>query len=474
MTKTRLYCCFIIILFTNYSSVHAQVVPDVVIQKDIESVVLSAIKITGNKQTKEYIILRETPFKVGDTLLKSELPSLLRKAKTQVYNTNLFIEVNIDSSILPDASLQVNIKLIERWYIFPKPRIDFVDGINAWYKTFNADFKRVVYGIDFTHQNFSGRRDLFSVTFLNGFSRGIAASYFSPYSNLKLTEGFGISASYFQNRSLTYKTSFKNKPLVLPIQKDKFVRQSIGLSASYSRRLNFFKRLNFSLSGQYVVVDDSAISKNINYFNNPSAKQFFPSIGITLSYANTDKNLYPLKGLVYNYGVSKTGTGFSGGINNTTAFGYVAKYFAHKYHFYSSIKTAGILKLPFEQAYVNQRAIGSGNLKLRGLELYLVDGVAAAVANYTLSKRLTSFRIPFPFGIKQIPYIPVNIFAKTYADIGYSHIPKPFVGNLNNRFLCTGGFGIDILTLYDLVLKVEYSFNQLKEKSVFLQITGGF
>jgi outer membrane protein assembly factor BamA len=474
MKKIRLFYGFIIILFTNCTSVFAQVLQDAILEKDSATVIISSIKITGNKHTKEYIILRETPFNVGDTLLKTELTSLLKKAKIQIYNTNLFIEVDVDSLLLQDALLQVNIKVIERWYIYPKPRVDIVDGINVWVKTFNADLQRVVYGIDFKHQNFSGRRDVFGVTLLNGFSRAIAINYFSPYSNSKLTEGFGIGASYFQNRSLTYETDSLNKPKVRRIQKDNFVRTSFGISGSYSRRINFFKRINYSLSGQYVLVDDSTIIKNKRYFNNPNTKQFFPSIAVSVTYANTDKNLYPLKGLTYNYGISKTGIGLSGGINNTTAFGYIAKYFAHNHHFYSSIKTAGVLKLPFEQAYVNQRAIGTGNLKLRGLDLYLVDGVAAAVANYTFSKKIISFRIPFPFGIKQIPYIPVNIFAKTYADIGYSHIPKPFFGVLNNRFLYTEGFGIDILTFYDSVIKLEYSFNQLGEKGVFLQITGGF
>jgi hypothetical protein len=45
---------------------------------------------------------------------------------------------------------------------------------------------------------------------------------------------------------------------------------------------------------------------------------------------------------------------------------------------------------------------------------------------------------------------------------------------LGNRFLYTSGFGIDILTLYDFNLRVEYSFNQLGEKGLFLHAKGGF
>ena len=45
---------------------------------------------------------------------------------------------------------------------------------------------------------------------------------------------------------------------------------------------------------------------------------------------------------------------------------------------------------------------------------------------------------------------------------------------LNNRLLYSGGFGIDILTLYDINLRIEYSFNQLGEKGLFLHNQSGF
>jgi hypothetical protein len=224
------------------------------------------------------------------------------------------------------------------------------------------------------------------------------------------------------------------------------------------------------------MVNDSIADKkyNPNYFGNNKTKQFFSDIIVGVSYINTDKNAYPLLGLAYNYGISKRGFGFAGGINNTTLFGTVAKFITHPHHFYSKIKASGILKIPFAQAYINQRAIGFGNLKLRGLELYIIDGVAAATTNYTFSKKLVSFRIPIPFKIKAVPYIPFTFFAKTYVDMGYSYIPQQYNTRLNNKFLYTSGFGLDILSLYDFVFKIEYSFNQLGEKGLFLQGGGGF
>jgi hypothetical protein len=127
--------------------------------------------------------------------------------------------------------------------------------------------------------------------------------------------------------------------------------------------------------------------------------------------------------------------------------------------------------LPFEQAFINRRAIGFGSLSLRGLEVYIVDGVAAAVTKYTLTKEIVSFKIPIPFKIKSLSNIPVSIFAKTFSDVGYSY---KYYSILNNKLLYTGGFGLDILTLYDIVIKVEYSFNQLGEKGLFLRGKGNY
>jgi outer membrane protein assembly factor BamA len=470
------------IFFVLPASLHAQATTDTLQKTEAKSILISAIKITGNKRTKGYIIEREMQFKVGDHVYVDELPKAFKQAQTQIYNTTLFIDVKIDSLVLPDTTLQVNVYVRERWYIFPTPKFSLVDrNYKEWIKTFNADLNRVVYGIDFTHYNFSGRRDQLSITLLNGYARNISFSYSSPYSNSKLTEGFAISASYTQNREIGYKISFDNKLSVFPkldsvvTFRPNFVRDNYQFDAAYSWRRGYFKRTGVSLGLNYLVVNDSITDAkyNPNYFGNNNTKQFYTDINFGVAYANTDRNAYPLNGLIYNYGIIKRGLGFSGGINSTTLFGSFAKYIPHKHNFFSSIKASGILKLPFNQAYINQRAIGFGSLKLRGLELYIIDGVAAFTTNYTFSKKLFSFRIPIPFKIKAVPYVPFTFFAKTYADMGYSYIPQQYNTRLNNRFLYTGGVGLDILSLYDLVFKIEYSFNQLGQKGLFLQGGGG-
>ena len=154
--------------------------------------------------------------------------------------------------------------------------------------------------------------------------------------------------------------------------------------------------------------------------------------------------------------------------------GKYASFIDHKKNWYSSIETFAKLKLPFKQPYINQAAVGYGEFYLRGLEYYVVDGVAAALVKYTLRKKLVSFDIPFPFKIKKIPKIPFALYAKTFTDAGYIYNKKEFDTRLGNTLLYTGGFGLDILSIYDSTLKLEYSFNQLGQNGLFLHNQSGF
>lgn len=440
------------------------------IKNDSANVIITSLNVTGNKHTKTYIILRELPFKTGDTLQKQSLAKTLLQARNQVYNTNLFTEIKIDSLILPDSSLAIQVAVKERWYIYPTPQFQLADrSFNEWRKIYHADLNRVIYGVKFAHYNFSGRRDQLRIFLLNGYARNFSASYSAPYANRALTQGLGFSSGFTQNREIGYKINYFNRLLLF--RKEGFVRNAFSAAASMSKRKGFFKSNGFSLGLNYVLVNDSVITAkyNPNYFNSNKRYQFFPDLSFGVSYSNTDNNNYPLKGFAFSYGISKRGLGFSGGINSTTFSGGLAKFISHKRNFYSTIQTSGQIKIPFDQAYINLSGIG-----LRGLEYYLITGVANATAKYTLSKKVTSFKIPIPFKIKAFPYIPFKIFAKTYADAGYSYVPPKYNTRLNNRLLYTGGFGVDFITLYDIVFKVEYSFNQLGEKGLFLQGKSGF
>ncbi len=442
---------------------------------DTSKVIISSVNFNGNKHTKSYIILREMPFRAGSAVSKNEVKENFVLAANQIANTNLFADVKIDSTVLADSSLAVNVTVRERYYIYPTPQFQLVDrSFNEWIKVYNADINRVVYGLKFVHYNLTGRRDQLRIYLLNGYSRNFSAGYSNPFINKALTAGIGVSAGFTQNREVGFKSNYFNK--ILNYKKAGFVRNSFNAGTVYNIHKGLFYNTSVGFAVSNINVDDSLLTSGYNphYFNSNNRTQFFTDISIARSYIKVDNNNYPLKGTAWGVSVLKRGLKFTGGINNTTFQATASRFIPHGKNWYSSVQLTGILKLPFEQAYINQRAIGYGSLTLRGLEYYVVDGVAAAVGKYTLSKKVSEFKVKTPVKIKKLPYIPFRIYAKTYADIGYSYIPQQYNTNLSNRLLYTGGFGLDIITFYDIVFKLEYSFNQLGEKGLFLHGKGGF
>lgn len=443
---------------------------------------INNIIITGNKKTKFYIIEREIPFKKGDSIITSKLYSQLEEARRLIYNINLFTEVKVQAIIITANAIDVKVDVKERWYIFPTPQFKWVDrNFNDWVKTYKASLKRVNYGIKFLHYNLTGRKDQLRVFLLNGYSRNISFSYIAPYSNKALTEGFVIGAGFTQNREMAYKTSYDNKLLFYPQDALKklngdFVSNNFNINAGYTIRKGYYVRHIFSAAYIHQKISDSILLPTYNptYFYRQKSSLSYIDIGYAYQYQDVNNVNYATKGRATFIALTKRGVGFSGGINMLALEAGYSKYFDLSKKWYSSVGIAGKIKIPFKQAFINRRGLGYGDSYLRGLEYYVIDGVATIYVRPTIKKQIANFKIPLPFKSKSHPYIPFTIFAKTYADAGYVYSQKQFETKLSNRLLYTGGFGIDILTLYDVNLRIEYSFNQLGEKGLFLHTQNGF
>ena len=72
---------------------------------------------------------------------------------------------------------------------------------------------------------------------------------------------------------------------------------------------------------------------------------------------------------------------------------------------------------------------------------------------------------------KKFNKIPLAIYMGSYFDAGYVDSKINSSTNfLSNTILYGGGVSVDFVSYYDLVLRVEYSVNKLKEKGAFLYI----
>lgn len=438
---------------------------------------LSNVTISGNKITKKYIIIRELKIKVGDSIIAATLADRLKESQALIYNTNLFSDVSLTPRFITARNFEIDIVVKERWYIYPTPQFQLADrNYNEWINRYNASLNRVTYGVKFAHYNLSGRRDQLRIYLLNGFSRNFSVSYSSPYSNRKLTEGFAVYGGFTQSREVIYKTSNRNLPVRYNTGDRDFVKNNFNIGAGYLSRKGYFKRHFFSAGYNYLNVADSITSYfNADYYKNGNRSHIgFADLSYTFQYSRTNNNNYPLNGKTYSATLVKRGFGWKEKSNMLSLSGSYNRYLSLGKKWYHALQFSGYIRLPFNQPYINQAGMGYGEFYLRGLEDYVIDGVLATMGKYTLRKQLVSFNIPFPIKNNIVSKIPFKIFAKTYGDAGYAYNKYGVKDRLGNRLLYSGGFGIDILSLYDINASFEYSFNQLGQKGLFLHLKGGF
>ncbi len=422
--------------------------------------------VTGNKKTKRFVILREMQIKEGDSVLVNNLTAELEKSKVFIYNTTLFSEVEIYPLILNPNEMDIVISVKEKWYFLPIPHLELADrSFNEWVKTHHADFDRISYGIRFTHQNFSGRRDELAVVLVNGFKRNISLDYSLPYLNSALTKGLKLGGGISQTKEIPYTSGTDNK--LKYFENGGYEKSERNIAAAITFRKGLKIKGTFSLDVRHVDVTDTIISTlNPKYFNSTSKAQNFIDIEYALKYDNVDNVLYPLKGNNFSLSIKKRGLEWSGGINRFSIEPGFQTYFTHKNNWFSSIRLSAEIKLPFDQPYYNLQALGYRQNYMRGYEYYVIDGVAFGLAKFDLKKKISSFTFPSPILKRVSNQIPFTIYAKTFTDMGYVYNKESSL--LGNRFLYSGGIGIDILTLFDLKISFEYSLNQLGQKGLFL------
>ena len=178
--------------------------------------------------------------------------------------------------------------------------------------------------------------------------------------------------------------------------------------------------------------------------------------------------MYPLKGFRILAEAGKKGIGSLNDVDDVHFRLNMAKYWQLRPKTFAALGIRSVAKLSNEQPYINQQALGYRDDYLRGLEYYVIDGTSFAILKSTLRQELLSFKVKLPIVPKKFNTVPVRIFAKAFGDAGYAYNKFPGDSFLNNRFLYTGGIGLDIVSFYDTCLRIEYSFNQLGQKGLFL------
>lgn len=433
-------------------------------------VIVRAINIFGNKKTKQYLVEREVAFETNTFYEPRHFGKLLRQTKEQLMNTSLFVTVELDIDTLFENEYDVNINLRERWYLFPLPHFKIVDrNLNVWINDYKASLERTELGAKIIHNNLTGRNDKMNLFFIGGYSQQIVANYYQPYFDKSLRQGFGVAFSLSRAREVNVFTDSNRQQF---FKMPDFARRTIRGEVSYTYRQGSKMRSIFRVSYNQEDMDSAVIAQNPNMFGQGKTRAQFVDLFAGYQYFNVDYIPYPLRGWLVDFYALKRISGtipmlqVGGKMHGTWKF-------AHKS--YVGFQNAFAITLSNqEQPYYNSRMLGYRSLYMQGLEYYVADGTIGAMVRANLRREILAFTLHNLFRSKSHKDIPFQVFLKTYGNLGYAYNKNPGNNYMNNQLLRTAGLGMDIKMVYDLVLKLEYSFNQFGEHGFFIHTATDF
>jgi outer membrane protein assembly factor BamA len=438
------------------------------------SFIVGTIHITGNRRTKSYIIERELAFKAGDTISLPALVKSFQLAHDRLINTRLFNDVVIYLGGFRGYIADIQIDVKERWYIFPVPYFKPIDrNLTAWADK-NYSLSRVNYGLKFSHRNFTGRNDNLTAWVITGYARQLELYYNQPYADKSLKHGFGIGFSFAELKELDAFTVNNRQGFInadtIPYS-GKYLSRQVSFSLRYFYRPALRTKHLLRLNLVDMKIDSAVTVRNPYYFSNDKRSVFYPELAYSLNYTDVDYVSYPLKGIIFETGLTRRG--LSKDMNLWQLYAKFVRSWQTGRKTYFGIQNWSILKLPLDQPFYNQPFLGYGDLYMRGMDRYVIDGVAGFIMRNSFYRELLNFNIPLPH-IPAHDHVPIRIYARTFADYGYIYNRNFTANSLVNRMLYTAGVGLDIVTFYDLSFKFDYSFNQLGQNGLFLHIRNDF
>ncbi|MDC1212055.1 hypothetical protein N8Z73_01100 [bacterium] len=439
--------------------------------------IVSDITVTGNQRTKDFVILRECPLKVGDSLDLTNLEELKKSITRNITNTGLTNFVDISFTPEDSTSVNVNINILERWYIWPNLIFELKEtNFNSWWES--KDFNRINYGFSIDDYNFRGRQEKLSIRFQNGWTRKIGINYQIPGLNKKRTLGGGIEIYYSNNREVNHQMQFApdsifNKRNFLKTKN--IIQEEMVGRIKVEYRPRYLNKHRWIAGIETVIVSDTVRDVNPNYLGNSNRRSQYFYLSYGFKRETRDNRAYPLTGYLIDGSIDQHGLGILNKNDVILTDGIVTvnshHHIKNRWYFGHGVKIkATIFGTP---PYYFQRGLGYGQTNIRGYELYVIDGqhfgLYRSNLKYQLIKKNT---IDLKTLFRKFDKFHYSLFLNAFGDAGYA-IDKinASTNPLANELQYSFGLGLDFVSYYDLVIRFEGSINALKEPGFYINFT---
>jgi len=462
---------FLVLVLFSIAQMKGQALADYVIVKDIV--------IKGNRRTQEKVMLIELDFKKGDTLSVQNLGKQIERNKKRLLSIGLFnfVNFNIKDWNYETGELYFEITVVENWYIYPSIILEFADrSFNVWWKDENFALDRVNYGLRLDHFNLTGQKDRLKLKFQRGFQYKYEAEYEIP--NIYNGWGLGANILFSENREIGYKTT-NNRINFIKLEDERVLLNRLRAGFSFSKRntAHLNQVVRFEVNRFEI---DTSVSQRLNpsYLLNGRQKMTYGLLSYSMVY---DKRLYPVYpegGYFIFFDVKKFGWNSKSDYNNLTVEVEGQNYFKLAEKLYLGNRAKVRFNLNRDPlAYINNNSIGHGGNNLRGYELYVMDGsdylIASTALRYQFWQKVVDFGRFMP--VKAFKLMPIASNIRFVYNTGYAYEPTYKQTNaLNNTWLNGYGVALDFLLLNNYLFAIEYNFNQIGDRGLYLQSSFNF
>ena len=443
-----------------------------------DKVIINNIFIVGNEKTRKNIILREIDLKTGVTYDWDEMMAMIQADQQKIYNLLLFNSVEITPLLTGDGQLEILVSVTERWYIIPNIIFNLADrNIAEWWTNQNRDFSRVNYGLRLAHNNVGGRNEKLRIGAQFGFVKAFEVLYSIPYLDKKQKHGISGQFTYFTQKTIPVESAF-NKQVFYTNENVEVLRKNSSAFFRYSYRASFYNFHFVTFGYNNTIINPDVFVQNPAYFLHESTKLNYFVLGYTYRHDRRNNIQYATEGQLLSLNITKYGLFAADDIDDAELSINANKYFkiGSKFNFVSGLSISSFFEK--RQPFTLVRGIGYNPYFIRGYELNVVEGQQTLV--HKNSFRFKFIDVGYDIGkfvpLEEFSYLPLKMYLGFNFDHGFvndrNNIPEN--ARLTNKYLFGYGPGLDIVTLYDMVLRFEYSFNNQGEQAFFVNFTAPF
>lgn len=387
---------------------------------------VDSIKIIGNENTEEYIILRELTFAVGDSVKLD----VLEYNKERIYSLGIFNFVNVYKEIN-----NVIIDVAESWYIYPIP----------FYHLINDEAR---YGVRVVWKNFRGRNEKLSATVALGYNPYYSMTYQIPVLSRKHDLGMNVS-SYYQ------RIGNPSSNIVKTIGED-FEYIFISNAVSIGKRFDQFNNAAISIGYSYVEAPK-------NYGNGVNASDDridnYPFMGVSYLYDTRDLKQYAMMGsyiyLSYLYkGFTADKISHSIFSADFRQFDHLIGPISHKCRV-AGRHTSGNSVPIYDLSYIGYKDF------VRGHKDDIREGDNSYIMSYEIDVPIVrewDLVLKVPFLPTRLTSTRIGIHLTAFVDAGVAFNTSDRINKL--QFDKGWGFGINLLFLPHNGLRFEYAWNE--------------